>query len=402
MSDIPYYEEPPSYEHFLEEHLMKNVPALIGPSLTSSWMARKEWVQSIHRQDPDLRSGSPTPMTQPNYNFLECAFGTAQVQVADCLERDFTDQKRGEMTFSEFIASWKSAEPDSACRYYLKDWHFTKAFPTYHAYDVPYLFEDDWMNEYWPTRNTENPDDYRFVYMGGDKTFTPFHADVYRSYSWSSNICGIKRWTLFAPGQEHLFKDKFGNTVYDIRDVDESKFPRFAEAKRTVIFQVDGTTLFVPSGWWHQVENIGATISINHNWGNASNLHMMNDSLKNDLVDVRHTISDVKEMMDSLEYEQTCQHILLVNSGWNWETLWGMLTCVAERLLQDLESSKTTTNQPPISYSLKVIRQVNEKWSSCKEIQSVFEATHNQDIAKLNRVLKIAQQILECTSTDTT
>lgn len=41
------------------------------------------------------------------------------------------------------------------------------------------MFEiDDWMNEYWPTR--EDKDDYQFVYIGGDSTFTPLHADVYR------------------------------------------------------------------------------------------------------------------------------------------------------------------------------------------------------------------------------
>lgn len=37
---------------------------------------------------------------------------------------------------------------------------------------------DDWMNEYWPTR--QDKDDYQFVYIGGDGTFTPLHADVYR------------------------------------------------------------------------------------------------------------------------------------------------------------------------------------------------------------------------------
>lgn len=108
------------------------------------------------------------------------------------------------------------------------------------------------MNEFWLTRD-DLQDDYRFVYIGGHHTFTPFHADVYRSYSWSANICGIKRWTLFLPGQENLFKDRLGNMVYDIREVDEVKFPRFREAKKIVIMQRDGETLFVPSGWFHQV-----------------------------------------------------------------------------------------------------------------------------------------------------
>ena len=29
---------------------------------------------------------------------------------------------------------------------------------------------------------------------------TPFHADVFQSYSWSANICGTKKWWLFPPG----------------------------------------------------------------------------------------------------------------------------------------------------------------------------------------------------------
>lgn len=77
---------------------------------------------------------------------------------------------------------------------------------------------------------------------------------VTRSYSWSSNICGVKKWTLFPPGQEDLYKDRLGNLVYDIRNVDAEGFPKFALAKRIVIYQKDGETVFVPSGWFHQVK----------------------------------------------------------------------------------------------------------------------------------------------------
>lgn len=217
---------------------------------------------------------------------------------------------------------------------------------------------------------------------------------VHRSYSWSSNICGVKRWTLFPPGQEHLYKDKFGNTVYDIRDVDSIKFPRFSEAKRTVLYQVDGTTLFVPSGWWHQVENIGATISINHNWSNACNLKMMSKSLKEDLMEVRHTISDVKDTMEALEFEQTTQRILLINSGWNWETLWGMLTCVMERLLREITDGSPNEHQPPISFSITAIQQVVDYWSTYPELVDIFEAAHNQDVKRMESLLQIAKDRL--------
>jgi hypothetical protein len=44
--------------------------------------------------------------------------------------------------------------------------------------------------------------------------------------------------------------------VYDIRDVDSKVFPKFALAKRIVVYQKDGETVFVPSGWFHQVKGI--------------------------------------------------------------------------------------------------------------------------------------------------
>lgn len=34
--------------------------------------------------------------------------------------------------------------------------------------------------------------DYRFVYLGPQGSWTPLHADVLRSYSWSANVCGRK------------------------------------------------------------------------------------------------------------------------------------------------------------------------------------------------------------------
>jgi hypothetical protein len=45
----------------------------------------------------------------------------------------------------------------------IQDWHFTRDFPDYEAYEWPSLFASDWLNEYWATKPG---DDYRFIYMG--------------------------------------------------------------------------------------------------------------------------------------------------------------------------------------------------------------------------------------------
>lgn len=51
-------------------------------------------------------------------------------------------------------------------------------------------------------------------------------------------------------------------------------FPGLRVARQFVLSVVQdaGDTIFVPSNWFHTVENIADTLSINHNWLNGANL----------------------------------------------------------------------------------------------------------------------------------
>ena len=40
-------------------------------------------------------------------------------------------------------------------------------------------------------------------------TWTPLHADVFRSYSWSANVCGRKQWLFLPPSQSHRVFDRY-------------------------------------------------------------------------------------------------------------------------------------------------------------------------------------------------
>lgn len=95
-------------------------------------------------------------------------------------------------------------------------------------------------------------------------TRTPFHADVFRSYSWSANICGRKKWLLYPPGQEEFLRDTHGNLPYDVTSAelrDRGLYPHFEEACQPLeIIQEAGEIIFVPSGWHHQVYNLVRTV----------------------------------------------------------------------------------------------------------------------------------------------
>lgn len=96
-------------------------------------------------------------------------------------------------------------------------------------------------------------------------TRTPFHADVFRSYSWSANICGRKKWLLYPPGQEDFLRDTHGNLPYDVTSTelqDRGLYPHSEEACQPLeIIQEAGEIIFVPSGWHHQVYNLVRTVN---------------------------------------------------------------------------------------------------------------------------------------------
>ncbi|KAI3997703.1 hypothetical protein MKX01_040676, partial [Papaver californicum] len=313
-----------SYEDFVKNYLEKNQPVIIT-GLMDDWKACNDWV---------------TKGGLPNLSFFSLNFGKSKVQVADCGRREFSDQKRVEMSVSDFVGNWvdfsskecsnaSSWEDSNESLLYLKDWHFVKEYPDYIAYTTPLFFRDDWLNLYLDSYNMHmdetsqdtndvNCSDYRFVYMGSKGTWTPLHADVFRSYSWSANVCGRKKWHLLSPSQSQLVFDRhMKSSVYDIfADVSETKFPGFKKAIWLECIQEQNEVIFVPSGWYHQVQNMEDTISINHNWFNAHNLSWVWKLLLKDYKEAKGYIEDIRDICD--DFEGLCQRNLAINTGMNF------------------------------------------------------------------------------------
>ncbi|CAN6452021.1 unnamed protein product [Victoria cruziana] len=304
-----------SYHDFVENYMKKNQPVVMT-GLMDGWQACKDWVK---------------PNGEPNLAFFSCHFGKSKVQVADCRTREFTDQKRKEMTVSEFIDHWQRGldQGGNESLLYLKDWHFVKEYPNYVAYVTPHFFFDDWLNMYLDSYHMHkekegdasyelNCSDYRFVYMGSKGTWTPLHADVFRSYSWSANVCGKKVWHFLSPLQFHLIFDRnLKNSVYDIFDeVSDTQFPGFGKTMWLRCIQEQNEVIFVPSGWYHQVHNLEDTISINHNWFNAHNLSWVWNLLVKDYNEAKEYIEDIRDICD--DFEGICQRNLAANTGMNF------------------------------------------------------------------------------------
>ena len=71
-----------------------------------------------------------------------------------------------------------------------------------------------------------------------------------RSYSWSANICGRKRWLLYPPGEEENLKDMLGNLPFDVMSIelkDKKKHPNVCKAAKPLeLIQEEGEIVFIP------------------------------------------------------------------------------------------------------------------------------------------------------------
>ena len=187
-----------SYDEFKNDFMFRNLPLIIR-GVTDQWRARK-WLYE--------ENGSYVPDMQ----YLSSVFGADVAPVYIQSKAGFTQSRpvKDQMTFSDYSIWWnihhnQEAEPGTPLLY-LKDWKFMASNPELDVYQCPLYFRDDWLNEAMGNA-------YKFVYLGPQGTSTRLHADVLRSFSWSSNVCGRKRWFLIPPEYTYLLMDCFGRQV---------------------------------------------------------------------------------------------------------------------------------------------------------------------------------------------
>nr|XP_022326185.1 jmjC domain-containing protein 4-like isoform X1 [Crassostrea virginica] len=323
---VSHFIPPDSYSEFFENCLLRNQPCILSSLNTAAWKSRKDWT---------------CPNGKPNFEFLRETFGHAVVPVANCKREKYSSQPKENKSFSDFLDYWQnyieSDYSENLDSFYLKDWHFSRDFPNYKAYETPCVFTSDWLNEFWDSK--ADNDDYRFVYMGPKGSWTPFHADVFRSFSWSANICGRKKWIFYPPGEEENLCNKYGHLVYNIDSAelsDAKLYPNYSKVKsRLEVIQEAGEIIYVPSGWHHQVHNLEDTISINHNWLNGCNVDICWQYIKNNLLQVQHEIADCREMEG---WDDQCQLILNATVGIDYDEFLRFMEVISENRINQLQN----------------------------------------------------------------
>ncbi|XP_073822183.1 jumonji domain containing 4 [Musca autumnalis] len=341
-----------SYNDFYWLFMERNIPVVLE-QVSNSWECRN-WIKS--------KSGCASDRVNPNsinYDYLKEKIGNILVPVANCAVEYFNSHAKSEMLFYDFLEYWQqqrgehdttnptelsNRNENTTDLLYLKDWHLKAQNPNYDFYKVPKHFASDWLNEHLLATNS---DDYRFVYMGPKGTWTPFHSDVFGSFSWSTNIIGIKKWLLLPPREELKLADRLGNLPFSI---DEQLLDQH-NVHFYVLMQKENESIFVPSGWYHQVCNVTDTISVNHNWFNACNLQRIWNNLSQQMQRVMAEIDDCRQMDN---FNEHCQTMLRASFGINYLDFIQLIQSITERRLIARNNNNTasdTNHQQQISSS---------------------------------------------------
>ncbi|SNX81670.1 uncharacterized protein MEPE_00375 [Melanopsichium pennsylvanicum] len=389
--NLIHFSHAPNYTEFHNSCLLPNRPCILPPDLIANWPVAQSRAWALITS-PSSSAESSGIKALINWNALKAQYGshTAPVVITrtDLSSPGKLCEERIEMTIADavdLIHRYQHGKEPTVHSVYIKDWHLIKQLcPTStQPYTVPEIFADDWMNN-TPPPPSDSPcsasctkegkddivDDFRFVYAGTQGSRTLLHRDVYTSYSWSSNVVGCKRWYLFPPRViSHLRrfpKIDTSELVLDIQTLSSlistsnensdagacrkrKEYPglELAWSAVQIIDQKQGETIFIPSNWYHQVENLTECISINRNWCNSVNLPSLYHSIVAELDHVQESLCDVKEMLQNgcssssttaskgkqgeqvegweKEFYTLVQDVAIKDAGWAWDAFWNMV-----------------------------------------------------------------------------
>lgn len=104
------------------------------------------------------------------------------------------------------------------------------------------------------------------LWLGAKGCVTPLHFDG--SHGFLLQVQGRKRVTLFSPDQRRFLYPAVGTprshlSLVNLREPDTTKFPLFEQARAQHFTIEPGDVLYLPPGWWHEVESLDTAVSIN-------------------------------------------------------------------------------------------------------------------------------------------
>uniref|UniRef100_A0A6A7G1N8 HSPB1-associated protein 1-like n=1 Tax=Hirondellea gigas TaxID=1518452 RepID=A0A6A7G1N8_9CRUS len=250
------------------------------------------------------------------------------------------------------------------------------------------------------------------IWIGTTNAHTPCHKDTY-GCNLVAQVYGNKQWTLFPPDQTQcLYPTRIPyeeSSIYskiDFTNLDITRFPKMKNSTPLVVTLQPGDVLFVPKHWWHFVENLNFSISIN-TWIELPS--DTEDQLKEALV--VHQVGSACQATDSTEIISSILNPNMLHIA--TMTASEIFDCVQDRIEQYRKSQDSHRTKPYSDLSSKeLVSNIHEHetsivdWvqlSSCN-VERIKQLTFSEYLSLRkpdNSLIKAANENLSKIGVDT-
>ena len=230
-------------------------------------------------------------------------------------------------------------------------------------YDYIYMQNETCLNELrdhitWePFGFTNRGSNESSIWIGTSGSHTPCHQDTY-GCNLVAQVKGRKLWTLFPP-QQDLYPTRIPyeeSSIYsevDFTNIDKRNFAKLIDTTPYVVTLHPGDVLFVPKHWWHFVESLDLSISVN-TWLElpCDNQDQLKEALvQQQIASVCMGIDSTAELSKILNPNML--HVATTSSE-------EMLACVKNRMMQAFSSV--------LSHGTQKSKELNDKSDHYKNI----------------------------------
>lgn len=242
-----------SVQRFLADYVVPNRPVIVTGAL-ESWHLPEKWTPSSMEQ---LFGDCVVPVYN-NYFDLKTIVPLRQYFAHNFGSRV---QRTGVLPY---------------VRWYTKqlDREFCWADDTFdrlktHWSPLGFLPIGDYLLPHTPAGGTSNPvTDYfpaKGLFISPRGARTSLHYDPWASCAVLCQLYGTKRWYFYGPEQAQYLQNESGTV--DVTRPDRTKFPLFSMARLAATCTLQpGQVMYIPHGWFHQVECETDSISLTWNF----------------------------------------------------------------------------------------------------------------------------------------
>jgi hypothetical protein len=245
----------------------------------------------------DAQAGRPAATTW-SIEFFARKFGDRHVQVydnlfslrdlvplSDYIQRNFGPTATASDDYVRWYAKFRDVDfvwSDDVFAELKGDWERPRFFPST-GFVLPFVQAPS------TTTPTAAAFPYTGLFISGRHSRTRLHVDPLGSCAILYQVAGRKAVTLFSPADAQYLRA--GEALIDIHEPDDVQFPDFRKARPLYSDTLAaGETLFIPSGWPHDVVTLEDSVSLTWNFVHSADSTTFHECLRNRLSETDESV----------------------------------------------------------------------------------------------------------------